>query len=469
MKLKTWALVSLRLALITGSYAQAGDATDDIETLKKQIQELDQKVRVLERNRELEKEAADAKKSDTPRLSAGQDGFSFSSADTNFVLRVGAHVQADGRFYLGDHIPVNDTFLLRRVRPIFEGTVYKDFDYRLMLDFGANTSGPNTVQEAYANFHHWTELQLQVGKFKPPVGLERLQSDVNVRFIERGYPTGLVPNRDVGIELHGELFKGALNYQAGIFNGVADGGSGDVELADDHKDYAARIFIRPLKNTGIDPLRGLGLGVAGTYGNQNGALPKYVTPGQQTFFSYLTLGSGNAFTNATAGGKHWRLVPQGYWYWGPFGVLGEYALSSQKVRLDSKAGAAAPTTSAFTTVRNDGWQVATSWVLTGEDNTFQGVKPKRAFNISEGTWGAWEVAGRVGQLSVDDRLFPSYAAAGSASRASSWGAGINWYLNRNLRLALDYEQTQFKNGSNKPGTVTGQDEKIIFSRVQVAF
>ncbi len=463
------ALISLGLTLLTCSHAQAADATDDIETLKKQIMELDQKVRVLERDRELEKEAADAKKNDSPRLTAGQDGFSFSSADRNFILRVGAHLQADGRFFLGDHIPVNDTFLLRRVRPIFEGSLYKDFEYRLMLDFGANTAGANTVQEAFVNFHHWPELQLQVGKFKPPVGLERLQSDVNVRFIERGYPTGLVPNRDVGIQLHGELFKGALNYQAGIFNGVADGGSGDVELADDHKDYAGRIFIRPLKNTELEPLRGLGLGVAGTYGNQNGTLPKYVTPGQQTFFSYLTLGSGNAFTNASAGGTHWRVVPQGYWYWGPFGVLGEYALSSQKVRLDSKTGAAAPTTTAFSRVRNDGWEVSATWVLTGEDNTFQGVKPKKAFSLSEGGWGAWEVAGRFGQLRVDDQLFPSIAAAGSASKASSWGAGLNWYLNRNLKLALDYEQTQFKNGSGQPGTVTGQDEKIIFTRVQVAF
>src|SRR2546425_3422592 len=159
-----------------------------------------------------------------------------------------------------------------------------------MLVLGANTATANTVQEAYINFRHWPQLQLQIGKFKPPVGLERLQSDVNVRFIERGYPTGLVPNRDVGLQLHGEFFGGALNYQAGIFNGVADGGSGGIELADDRKDYAARIFVRPLQNTGVAPLRGLGLGGAGTYGNQNGTLPKYVTPGQQTFFSYLTLG-----------------------------------------------------------------------------------------------------------------------------------------------------------------------------------
>ena len=177
--------------LLVGGSIQAADNTDEIGELKKQLQALDQKIRVMERNRELEAEAAEARKKETPKLIAGQEGFSFSSGDSNFVLGVGAHVQADARFYLGDHIPVNDTFLLRRVRPIFEGTVFKDYDYRLMLDFGANTATASTVQDAYVNFRHWPQLQLQIGKFKPPVGLERLQSDVNVRFIdEPPYFTG---------------------------------------------------------------------------------------------------------------------------------------------------------------------------------------------------------------------------------------------------------------------------------------
>src|SRR2546430_16113134 len=119
--------------------------------MRKRCGESEQKVGVWERNREIAAETAEVKKKDSPRLTVGQDGVRFSSADTNFVLKLGAHIQADGRFFIGDHIPVNDTFLLRRVRPIFEGTVFKDIDYRLMLDFGANTSTASTVQDAYIN------------------------------------------------------------------------------------------------------------------------------------------------------------------------------------------------------------------------------------------------------------------------------------------------------------------------------
>jgi hypothetical protein len=97
------------------------------------------------------------------------------------------------------------------------------------------------------------------------------------------------------------------------------------------KDLAARLFLEPFRNTSLNPLRGLGVGLAGSYGNQSGALRGYVTPGQQTFFSYRT-GAGAGSTNVTADGLHWRLVPQAYYYWGPFGLLGEYAISSAKIR-----------------------------------------------------------------------------------------------------------------------------------------
>src|SRR5690349_12131194 len=115
-------------------------ADESIDALKKQIQELDQKVRQLERKLELQNEGTQTSKAPQPKLSAGADGFSFSSADTNFVLKLRGYVQADARFYAGDHIPANDTFLMRRVRPIFEGRLWKYYEFRIMLDVGTGTT-----------------------------------------------------------------------------------------------------------------------------------------------------------------------------------------------------------------------------------------------------------------------------------------------------------------------------------------
>src|SRR5688572_20508494 len=250
-------------AILVGGLAAApslfaDEAADTIKDLRKHIEELDQKVRILERKTELDKEASTEKAKTAASVSAGANGFSLRSADTNFVLKLRGYIQADARFYADDHSAgnANDTFLLRRVRPILEGTVFEKYDFRLMLDFGsgvtASAANDAYVQDAYVNARFLPQFQIQAGKFKEPVDLERLQSGANLLFVERGYPTQLAPNRDVGLQIQGD-FDGApgsslFSYAVGAFNGVADGGSGDIETADDEKDVAARIFAHPFKN-----------------------------------------------------------------------------------------------------------------------------------------------------------------------------------------------------------------------------
>ena len=51
---------------------------------------------------------------------------------------------------------------------------------------------------------------------------EPLTVDVETLFNERALPTSLTPNRDLGVQLHGELFNGRVSYAAGLFNGSGD-------------------------------------------------------------------------------------------------------------------------------------------------------------------------------------------------------------------------------------------------------
>lgn len=466
-KTRKVALAVSALGTLCATHPGFAQESETIRELKSQVQELDQKLRVVERRLELERDTSSEKSKTAPSISAGAGGFSLRSADTNFVLKLRGYVQADSRWFIDDHLDGNDTFLLRRVRPIFEGTVFDKYDFRVMLDFGsgASSSAANNgfVQDAYLNARFLPEFQLQFGKFKEPVGLERLQSGANLLFVERAYPTQLLPNRDVGVQAHGELFGGALSYAAGIFNGVPDGGSGDFETADDEKDGAARLFAHPFRNTEIAPLKGLGLGLAGTYGNQEGALRSFVSPGQQRFFAYRTSTSATA-PNVEADGDHWRLTPQGYYYWGPLGVFGEYAISGQDVRQTSGGSGAG----ARAELRHTAWQVAVSYVLTGEENSWRGITPKRPFNVSNGGWGAWEIAARYSELDVDDDTFPIFSNPDtSATGAKSWTIGLNWHLNRNVKFNVNYEHTDFEGGSGNP--ITAQTEHAILTRAQVSF
>ena len=459
------AVFLIGLATLTQA-APADDAADTIKALQQRIEQLDQKVRILERKDELEQDAAAEKSRAAPRISIDAGGFSASSADTNFVLKLRGGFQADARFYPGDESPAKDTFLLRRVRPIVEGTVYGKFDYRLMLDFASGVSSSSlnngNLLDAYVNYRILPELQVQAGKFKEPVGLERLQSWQNLLFVERGLPTQLVPNRDVGLQLQGDLGSGLFHYAAGVFNGTEDGGSSDFDT-DSDKDVAARLFTHPFKNTGLDALKGLGLGVAGTWGLHQGALRNYSTPGQQTIFTYITGAGTNASRpNVTADGTLWRVSPQAYYYWGPFGLFGEYVVASHDLRRDTGGSPLRQT------VQHTGWQVAASWFLTGEQNSFRPVAPLNNLDPAKGGLGSLELAARIGELDLDDDVFPLYAnPATSATGLLSWGVGLNWKLNRNIKLSLDYEHTRLE--AARGAKLPFKEEDVIFSRVQFAF
>ena len=54
--------------------------------------------------------------------------------------------------------------------------------------------------------------------------------------------------------------------------------------------------------------------------------------------------------------------------------------------------------------------------------------------------------GRYGELKLDSSIYSeNYANLNtSISKENTWGTGINWYLNRNVKLAADFEQTKFR-------------------------
>lgn len=431
-----------------------------------QAQDLDQQIKILARQRELDQDAAVAAAKTAPKLSVGAGGLSVSSADSNFVFSLKGLLQVDNRtFFNESQIKGNDSFLLRRARPIFQGTVYRDFDFVFVPDFGGSSV---QIFDAYVNYRYAPWLQLRAGKFKVPVGLEQLQSDPVTAFNERSLVTDLVPNRDIGFQLGGDINGGVLSYAVGVFNGVGDSRNTANSDFEDHREFAGRVFVQPFKNTDIAALQNLGFGIAGTWGNVSsnstslsgttgGTLPGYTTDGQQQFFSY---------TNAAVAGDgtHWRLSPQAYYYYGPLSLLGEYVISDQQVRKGAiKAD-----------LQNKAWQVTAGWVLTGESAAFTGVTPRHPFDLKNGGWGAFQVVGRYAELEIDKATFPVFAnPAASASAAHAWSAGLNWYLNKNLRVNASYSHTTFTGGggagTTAPATVTRQPEDVVFTRVQLAF
>jgi phosphate-selective porin OprO/OprP len=392
---------------------------------------------------------------DTPapaQPAAGRDGFTWKSADGAFVLKLRGYVQLDGRFF--DGAAASDTFLVRRARPILEGTAFQIFDFRVMPDFGG---GVTLLQDGYVEARFLPALRLRAGKFKPPVGLERLQSATDLLFVERGMPTNLVPNRDVGVQLAGDVANARLQYAVGLFNGVPDGGSGDSDN-NDAKDVAARVFTQPFAGGG-GVAADLGFGVAVSFGDQTGAvaapnLPSFRTAGQLVFFSYRS--DGTAAGTSVADGGRTRVSPQAFFYRGHLGILAEYVQSKQEVRRGSTRAE----------LTNHAWQTSISWVLGGKAS-YRGVAPAKPFAGPGSGPGAFELAARYSRLEVDKDAFPTFASPASAAReAPGLGLGVNWWANRNARLMVSFEKTTFDGGASAGDR---PDEKVLLTRFQVGF
>ncbi len=456
--MKTKIIATLLLGTLVGIEAATAQPSEgDVDVLLQRLRELEQRVKILERNGELDQEVAMEQAKTIPTVSVGADGLVVRSADTNFVFALHGLLQVDSRTFFDDGgIAGNNGFLLRRARPIFSGTVFHDFDFNFTPDFGGTTV---QIFDAYLNYRYQPWLQARIGKFKTPIGLEYLQPDPVAAFNERALPSGLVPGRDIGFQIWGDINGGVLSYAAGIFNGLGDRrNSGNVDF-DDSKEFAGRLFTQLFKKSEVDGLRGLGFGVGGSWGDYSSAsatgLPAgYVTDGQQQFFAY------NATT--TTDGEHWRVAPQGYYYVGPFSLLGEYTISAQNVRQAAQT----------VLLRNTGWQVAVGWVLTGEEATFNGVTPRNAFDPRHGKWGAFQIVGRYSELDIDNDAFPIYADPTAAKAAQVWTVGLNWYPNKNLTVKTSYAYTTFDGGGTGTtplAAVTRQPEQVFFTRAQLTF
>ena len=468
--------------------------TADNSTVNQQLAEQDQRIRVLERKLELSNETATAAAASNATVKAGTGGFSIQSADGKNVIKLRGTLNVDGRYFVDAVTPTTaDTFVLRKVRPIVEGTLSGIYDFRLQPEFGG---GKSVILDAYvaARFKPW--FTVTAGKFKNPVGLERLQTEAYNKFVELGFPSSLAPNRDIGIQFSGNALSGVLNYAVAYGDGVIDGNgtennpTPDTDTDGKHE-TAARVFILPFANSSNFYLRGLGFGLSGSLGSKQGSaainsvgtvngatttvitantsswLPSYRTSGQQSFFSYRGDTANTTAVNeaAFADGTHTRLAPQAYYYYGSFGLLGEFVASKQAVTRHLTAA-----TNSSATLKNSAWQIATSFFFTGEEAQYNNVKPNSDFAIGKPGSGAWELALRYQQLNVDQQAFAGGASSfadptKSPSAAKGYSAALNWYLSQNVRWTLEYDQTKFTGGA---GTLTAvidrKDEKGVLLR-----
>ena len=484
-------IIFLVVGLAGLNWARGQDQTSSssnsatIQELKAEVEALSKKVNSMEEQRDQESEVPQNQRlKDAAVVKAGPAGFEIQSADHQFDLQLKGLLQVQDREFLTPSTnggAPGDGIYLRRARVMFDGTLWNAYTFRIEPEFGARTGGAGgtssstaTLANAYFNVNYWDPLQLQLGRFKGPIGYERTQMVANNIWVENGLTQNLTPNYDQAIMLHGNIGK-LFSYGVGIMEGDRDNSSEDVQvMSDNNYDFVGDIYFNPFSRSDEKALQGLGFGAAGSMGNRGSAstassspLATYTTPAQTNLLTYNTTGA-----TESEDGFGFRYTPVIYYYYGPFGLYADYAVSS--IRALRTVAAASRTT----TLHNDAWQTVASYVLTGENADYaNGVKPRDNFNLSNHTWGAFQLVARYGELTLDNNYFTSTGAVGTVNgpiasqgphKTSNIGLGVNWYLNENIKAQFEYDYAGYS-GGRWPVTSANEDQNSFMTQLQLAF
>ena len=130
-----------------------------------------------------------------------------------------------------------------------------------------------------------------------------------------------------------------------------------------------------------------------------------------------------------------------------------------------------------------GWYAEGGWTLTGESRIYNPatgsygtILPDHPFSWAMGGLGAWEIAGRYSNVNLNDRFTRGIATTVTQGVAGGsqniYTAGLNWYVNRNVRLLFDYlhgRVDKFNGVAPNVGADTGAKFDAVAVRTQVYF
>jgi phosphate-selective porin OprO/OprP len=352
-----------------------------------------------------------------------KDGLRFESADKKYKFKLGGRIHYDGQFFDPDSdtkaaietgtTRIEDGTEFRRTRIEMSGEVAERTEWALAMDFAGGTS---TFRNAYVGLKDLSFGNVRAGQFKEPYGLEQLTSSNNITFTERSLMNALVPAFNAGVMVFDDCAEERVTWAFGAFRTGTD--QGEVSRGDGEWATTARVTGLAMASEDGTSYVHLGLGYS-RRSPTNDSVTVSSRPEANLAPNYVT---------ATVPTETLDLLGiEAAWVHGPFTLSGEYTQAA----VDAPSGATAEPDFA-------GYYAQASYFITGESRpyrrsqgAFDAVKPaSNAFGESAGS-GAWEVAARISSLDLSDDTI-------DGGELDDLSFGVNWYLNPNTRLMLDY-------------------------------
>ena len=350
-----------------------------------------------------------------------------------------------------------ETSNLRQLRVGLQGYVTKDIEFEVDREIRneigellrLRTNPTSTLwRDVFVNYRRFRRFQVRAGQFKIPFGADQLHSTASNEFAFRSLIGNyLAPGRDIGVMVHGKLFKQRLEYQAGVFRHdgrrirqVDDSPSGDRTIAG-RLVTAPFSWVKPPRLLGS--LKDLELGAAFTQ--------SYVPEGLSSPRGRTWYGTHNYFPRVNVQGQRWRTGVDLDWTPGPFSLRAEVIqVSDERLGQSLRGGD-------LSNLISRGWYLSGSWVLTGEAKD-RNVTPRRDFGWAKGKFGfgAVEIAARGEQIrfgSAEHIGLPSRSTraanlVSASERAATFG--VNWYLNRRVKVLFNGVREQIEDREKTP-------------------
>jgi phosphate-selective porin OprO/OprP len=399
------------------------------------------------------------------------------SADDRFHLHLGGVGQIDSTWLIGPQsvfaapgggsngVGNAQATLLRRAILQADGDILGQFDYIVEFDF-ANASNDNSglqppsfgnLTSSPAPLNIWMQVRdvpflgsVRVGNQVKPIGMTNNTSLTSLPFMERpdnndAFYGPFDNGYALGISARNWAESERITWQYGIYQPATN----VFGVALNKYSTGARVTALPWYEEGGRRLLHLGLG----YWSGE------IVQDQLRVRARTLLRNAPGFavpvlvdTGEVPGSKQYTIAPEFAMVLGPLTIQAEWAgqFLTQAVATNGQDQG---------TVFYHGGYVEALYFLTGEhqdylrrEGVFGRVVPLHDYHCKKGDpcWGcgAWQIGTRFSYLNLNDKAI-------QGGRVYDWTVGLNWFLNPNMKVQLNYIAEHRDTPGVPPGWING--------------
>jgi phosphate-selective porin len=373
--------------------------------------------------------------------------------------RTGVYWRNRPSIQLGEHVRIDLRLKLQFDYRIFDSILEQEepqdvFDFRVRRA-GINGEISDHVEfqverdlqsfgrwrDVFVNWRTFRQFEVTAGRFKVPFGREELIGISDVDFAFRSLvSTTIPPARDKGVMVHGRFLQRGFTYEFGVFQHDGDNGrlqepqfALSSEIPGLGPSFAGRVTATPLRPI-HETFRTFRVGFA--YGGVD------IPEGLNSLRGETAHGTEEFFEPVYVNGRRTRMGTEVSYSPGPVGLAAEW----MRAREERKGqGLGDVDLSDFITT---GWYASATWFVTGEDKDDFNGNPRRSL-FTEGA-GAVELGVRYEKLQFEseEKVGPAFRNPRAEhilpNSDKVLTLGINWFVNRWVRLTLNAIREEFE-------------------------